>query len=257
MSIADIFETLDRIAPKELSDEYCRLYDAYDNSGVLVDTGKGADSALFSLDFSLGAVEAAAKAGAGLIVTHHPAIYGKIGSLRADDPLGAKLIGCVERGISVVSMHLNLDCAEGGIDDSLADALGGKRCAVMEPLSKGGYGKICEVEPCAAEKFAERVKSVFSSGRVRFYGTKEVRRVASFCGAGVSERAIAFALENGADTVVSSDWKHHLVALCLESGCNAVDLTHYASELIGFRNYYKKCQAALPIPCLWHEDPLA
>lgn len=257
MTIADIFKILDRIAPKALSDEYCRLYDAYDNSGVLVDTGKGADCVLFSLDFSSGAVEAAVKAGAGLIVTHHPAIYGKIGSLLADDPLGAKLIKCIERGISVVSMHLNLDCAIGGIDDSLAVALGGKQFAVMEPLSEGGYGKVYEVEPCSPADFAERAKDVLGSERVLVYGQGEVRRVASFCGAGVSEQAIAFARREGADTVVSADWKHHLIELCLESGCNALDLTHYASELIGFRNYYKKCQAALPIPCLWHEDPLA
>ena len=86
------------------------------------------DGILFALDFSLGAIAAAIKAKRRLIVTHHPAIYGKIGNLVGGESshgvrdvlgTGGKLIQAIENGISVLSMHLNLDCADGGIDESL------------------------------------------------------------------------------------------------------------------------------------------
>ena len=128
MTLNDVYKIADEIAPKALSDALCSKYGMYDNSGVLVDTGKSVDGILFSLDFSLGAIAAAIKAKRRLIVTHHPAIYGKIGNLVGGESChgvrdvlgtGGKLIQAIENGISVLSMHLNLDCADGGIDESL------------------------------------------------------------------------------------------------------------------------------------------
>ena len=128
MTLNDVYKIADEIAPKALSDALCSKYGMYDNSGVLVDTGKSVDGILFSLDFSLGAIAAAIKAKRRLIVTHHPAIYGKIGNLVGGESshgvrdvlgTGGKLIQAIENGISVLSMHLNLDCADGGIDESL------------------------------------------------------------------------------------------------------------------------------------------
>lgn len=72
MKLNEIYALLDALAPKALGDEFCKTYGAYDNSGVLVDAGGEIDKALFSLDLSLAAVEEAKRAGAGLIVTHHP-----------------------------------------------------------------------------------------------------------------------------------------------------------------------------------------
>ena len=64
MTVRDFYKILDEIAPKRISDEYCAAYDGYDNSGVLVDTGKDVTGVLFSLDLSLEAIEKA-KAGVG------------------------------------------------------------------------------------------------------------------------------------------------------------------------------------------------
>ena len=136
MTLNDVYKIADEIAPKALSDALCSKYGMYDNSGVLVDTGKSVDGILFSLDFSLGAIAAAIKAKRRLIVTHHPAIYGKIGNLVGGESshgvrdvlgTGGKLIQAIENGISVLSMHLNLDCADGGIDESAGERTGGGR----------------------------------------------------------------------------------------------------------------------------------
>ena len=98
MKSKEFYEWINKFAPKALSDEYCVSCGAYDNSGVLVDTGKDVKKILFSLDLSKAAVAKAVEIGADLIITHHPAIYGKIGRICANDPLGGKLISCIEKG---------------------------------------------------------------------------------------------------------------------------------------------------------------
>ena len=53
VKLSEAYETIERLAPKYISDEYCKTYDAYDNSGILIDCGDEIKGALFSLDFSL------------------------------------------------------------------------------------------------------------------------------------------------------------------------------------------------------------
>ena len=93
----------------------------------------------------------------------------------------------------------------------------------------------------------EKAKKTFRTERVLVYGDKDVEKVASFCCAGMDEGSIDFALENGADTIVSSDPKHHLIAAAVEKGVNVVVLTHYAAENYGFYEFYQKIKEKCPL----------
>ena len=104
MKLNEIYALLDALAPKALGDEFCKTYGAYDNSGVLVDAGGEIDKALFSLDLSLAAVEEAKRAGAGLIVTHHPVLFRGRKNLREDDPEGALLCELIRAGIALIAL---------------------------------------------------------------------------------------------------------------------------------------------------------
>lgn len=259
MKLVDIYKECDFLAPKTLSDEYCAKYDAYDNSGILVDTGDEINRVVFSLDFSLQAIEKAEQTGANLIITHHPAIYGKISHLRVSDfdPIDSKLVRCLKKGISVISMHLNLDCAKDGIDESLAKALGktGEQ-TLMHPLSTGGYGRAYGVEQTCLGDFAEKVKANLQAKKVLIYGeeNRKITRVASFCGGGADEESVRFAKEQGADVIVSSDFKHHIITLAKESNLAVVALTHYASECYGFEKFYQKIRRSISLPCEFCTD---
>ena len=267
MKLSEFYKIADTFAPKALSDEYCKLFGAYDNSGILIDLGKEIQGALFSLDLTLDAIEKAEERGANLIVTHHPAIYGKIGRLDiADISVSKKLLLCAEKGISVISMHLNLDCAKEGIDENLMNGIcrstgAGMRSTekrapkIMHAFESGGYGRAYDITATTLEKLANGMEKEFSSNRLQIYGKgeKEIRRVASFCGAGADEEAVEFAKKSGADVIVSSDFKHHVLSYAREMGLAVIALTHYASENYGFKKYYEKINQSVEISCFWHE----
>lgn len=256
MKLKEIYDKIDRVYPKRLSDEYVSAYGGRDNSGILLDTGKDITGAVFSLDFSRGAIETAVRKGYNLIVTHHPAIFFPISSIRTDDPLGARLVNALEHSLSVISMHLNMDCAAGGIDESLALAVGAKEIpAPNEPVENGGYGRIFEIEPVSYSTFTKNLMSVLRTKRAFSYGEDGmVHRVASFCGAGVDAGSIAAAKRGGAEVIVSADIKHNFICDALESGLRVVQLTHYASENYGFRKIYQSLEEKLGIPSVYHED---
>lgn len=256
MKLSEIFKTLEeKVAPVALSDELCKQFNMYDNSGIIVDCGKDIVGAVFSLDLSAGAIKAAKSKGYNLIVTHHPAIYGGISRINNTDPVATNIAECVVCGISVISMHLNFDCAPRGIDYHLMEGLGGKDGKILAELSRGGYGRVYEVEPIPFYAYAEKVKAVFKSGRVLTYGAdRQIKKVASFCGAGCDERAIAFAAENNADVFVSSDMKHHEITALIHRGINVIVLTHYSSENYGFDKIYNEISAGLPVPAAYYDD---
>ena len=112
--------------------------------------------------------------------------------------------------------------------------LGGISGRSMHVLTDGTYGKVFQVTEEPLESFTARVKARFETERVVVYGARPVRKVASFCGAGMDESTVAFALAEGADTFVSSDAKHHHIAALVEHDVNVVLLTHYAAENYGF-----------------------
>ena len=253
MKLQDVYRLADGIAPFALSGEYREKFGHYDNSGIILDCGEQITGVLFSLDLSGRAVEAAKKSGANCIFTHHPAIYMPIGSLTEHE--GRHVLACAKAHISVISAHLNLDAAEGGIDESLMHGLGGRKAiAAMDALCGGAYGRVYDIAKTPLDEFANRVKATFHTERVIAYGEKPVGRIASFCGAGFDEGAVGFALKNGADTVVSSDGKHHVITEAAERGLNVVLLTHYAAENYGFEKFYEKMKACLEVPCDFFTD---
>lgn len=264
MKLSEIYRVIEGLAPKAISDEYCKTYGAYDNSGLLVEADEEITGVLFSLDLTNAAIDEAIEKGCNLIHTHHPVIYGKIDHICTSDEglLGGKLVRCLRHGISLVSTHLNLDMAKGGIDESLMEGIckttgaGMRSPTIMQPVGESGYGRVYDVAPLTLDELTAGIKKEFSTERVAVYGDgkKTVARVASFCGAGGDERAVAFAKRNGADVIVSADFKHHVITYAVETGLSVIALTHYASENYGFEKYYEKIRRQIEVPCVFHTD---
>ncbi|MCD8286110.1 MAG: Nif3-like dinuclear metal center hexameric protein [Clostridia bacterium] len=252
ITLKELLDTLECYAPLRLSREYCKAFGAYDNSGIIVNSGQDVNGIMFALDLNTEVIKAAVEKGYNTIVTHHPAIYGAI--LHVDATPGADTQGiyeCVRHGISVISMHLNLDIAPKGIDESLMEACGGRTVlAEQEQVEGGAYGRVYPHEMKSFKEYFEEVKAALGAEHILAFGDwdRKVHRTASFCGAGCSDEAIDFAWGNGADVFVSSDLKHHQITSILNKGMCIIVPTHYAAELYGFRKFAEVIGYNVPVP---------
>lgn len=256
MKLNEIVKELEKVAPFSLSSEYCEKFGHYDNSGIIINCGNEINGILFSLDFSFTAINTALNGGYNLIVTHHPAIFGAIKNLNAEESiLSKKLMLCIKNGISVVSAHLNLDAAKNGVDYYLMKGMGGIYAKIMDELSCGGYGRVYQIPEIQFSELCKKTAKEFQTEKSRFYGDdKKVITVASFCGSGTDEKSIEFAYKNGADVFVSSDIKHHFITELYERGICVIELTHYSSENYGFTQIAKNIMNELTIPCGIYAD---
>lgn len=256
MKAIELLSLLECVGHLALSEEFQKVCGAYDNSGIMVDTGEDIRGVLFSLDLSRGALEEAEKRNFNAIVTHHPAIFGGIKNISVSDPASSLVAACARRGIAVISMHLNFDAAPEGIDYNLMLGLGGTAAKTMIKLDGGAYGRVYDVKEISFGEYARKVAAEFGTKKMIKYGSddKKIRRVASFCGAGCDDGAINFAAAEGADAFVSSDFKHHMLAALLARNINVIQLTHYSAENYGFRKIYLKIIEGLNVPAAYFCD---
>ncbi len=114
ITIGEIYDKIDAVAPFDTQMDF-------DNAGLLI--GAADDpvyKALVALDVTNEVAEEAADKGCSLIVSHHPVIFHPLRRIAPGDTV-YKLI---ERKIGVISVHTNYDVAEGGVNTSLAQAVG-------------------------------------------------------------------------------------------------------------------------------------
>ena len=125
----------------------------------------------------------------------------------------------------------------------------------MHVFDGGAYGRVYDVSQTSLKALQTGIERRFSTARAVVYGQeRKIGRAASFCGAGADDEAVRFALKCGADVIISSDFKHHVLTYAVESGLSVIILTHYASENYGFKKYYEKIRRQTELPCVYHED---
>lgn len=126
-SLTELASYLESIAPAQIAE-------SWDNVGVLVRCAQEVTGVLCALDITPATVREARAVGCNVIVSHHPVIFRPLKELCQDD-VPALL---VREGVSAVCMHTNLDKAQGGVNDVLAQALGLRD---TEPFA-GGIGRV-------------------------------------------------------------------------------------------------------------------
>ena len=121
-----IINIINQIAPP-------RLAESWDNVGLLVgDYAADVEKVLVALDVTDAVLAEAIQHGVQLIITHHPMIFKEIKTIRADQPTGRLILDTIRHGINIFAAHTNLDIANGGINDLLAERFG---LTEVKPLS--------------------------------------------------------------------------------------------------------------------------
>jgi dinuclear metal center YbgI/SA1388 family protein len=198
----------------------------FDNSGFLVGEGnREVRHVLVTLDITEDVITQAQTIGADLIVSHHPLIFHKLSSVRADDLTGSKIIRLIRSGISAICMHTNLDAADGGVNDTLAQVLELKNITVIGSENLLRSGSFSDTLPA----FIEHVKARLGCKGLRYVdGGKPVNRVA--VGGGSCGSALAEVADAGCDTFVTADVKYNQFWDAKEMGINLIDAGHFHTE---------------------------
>ena len=135
-TVQDILTFMEGLAPYELAE-------SWDNVGLLCgDRAQEVTSVLCALDVTETVVQEAAERGAQLVVAHHPAIFTSVSRVTSDDTTGRVLRYAIKHDISIICMHTNADCAEGGVNDALASALFLTNVVSMEAGENGMLGRV-------------------------------------------------------------------------------------------------------------------
>lgn len=227
----EVMDALERIAPKRLAEEW-------DNPGLLVGAwNQDVSKILVCLDVSDAVIEQAIAKGADMIVSHHPLIFRGIKKIRTDLPLGRRLQQLLKHDIAVAAAHTNLDIAEGGVNDVLAQAIGLSKLSAFVITSQDAHGTIASMgrmgslpAPMPVQEFAAQVRDALPTEHVRLVetGARPVRKVAICSGSGAE--FISKAAFMGADVYVTGDVKYHEAQQAAELGMHVIDAGHFGTE---------------------------
>lgn len=220
-TVQDIEQAIFEIAPRACAQEW-------DNVGLLAGRpDREVRKVLVSLDITEEVIEEAARWGADLIVSHHPVIFHGQKSVTDRDPVGGRVLALLESGVAAVCMHTNLDCAAGGVNDVLAQALG-----IREPegFTGEGVGRCGWLEePAALPDFVRFVSRTLGCNGVRYADAgKPVHRLA--VGGGACGEFEDAAIAAGCDTFVTSDLSYHQFVDARAKGINLIDAGHFPTE---------------------------
>ena len=219
MLVKDIYRLIDTMAPFSSQEEW-------DNSGLLVGRAdQKVDRVLVTLDCTGEAVAHARQTGAQLILSHHPVIFSPLRTLDPSHPAVAAAVG----GMAVLCAHTNVDKAEGGLSDWMAEALG---LSFPQPLAGEAFGRVCAlVPPLTAPQLAQRIRNGLGTTSVNYTDNGRPIRTDCVCsGAGGSLLETAHAA--GCDALICGDVKHDRFLLSRELGVALFDCGHYFSEQI-------------------------
>ncbi|NLW78868.1 MAG: Nif3-like dinuclear metal center hexameric protein [Ruminococcaceae bacterium] len=212
-SVTAIAGAINALAPFDTAEEW-------DNSGLLIDSGAEVRKALLALDITAGVVVEAVAAGCQLIVAHHPVIWDPLKRLSRGDVV----YQMVQKGLSAICAHTNLDAAAGGVNDVLAGLLGlqdpqpfaafGRIATLPAPLPVADLARLCTQKLGAHVKLAD-------AGR-------PVQTVAVVGGSGGS--LLEDAIAAGADCIVTGEASHHHALDAMHAGVSLVVAGHFATE---------------------------
>ena len=213
--VEEIHAFLEEIAPRALAEDW-------DNVGTLVDCGREVSGVMTALDITGTTIAEAAEAGCELIVSHHPVIFHPLRRVDCTDPA----YQLIRRQISGICMHTNLDAAEGGVNDLLADTLGIARAG--RRAFADGCGRIGAVQPTTVEALARHCAETLHSGVKYVASGKPVTCLAEVSGAGGSY--LQQAIDEGADCLVTGEGAHHIALLAQQKGVGLIVAGHWGTE---------------------------
>ena len=254
--VKELTDWLDSVYPSDMAEHW-------DNVGLLV----GGDDAevthvFLALDLTETTLEEAVRAGADMIITHHPMIFEGQKKINNHSFTGRRILKLIRNRIQYYAMHTNYDVL--GMAELSADYL---KLTDREVLSvtahteqgEEGFGRVgCLPYKMTLKECGEFVKEALALNDVRIYGDPDtmVEKAAICTGSGKS--MISDVLAKGADVYVTGDIDHHTGIDAVASGLPIIDAGHYGTEYIfmkAMRKILEEKYPSLQITCAKVKSP--
>lgn len=230
MECALICESLEELSPK-------RFALSFDNVGLLVGRyDKDVKIIYIALDATDEVIDAAIECEADMLITHHPMIFSAIKSVRADDFIGRRILKLAKYDISYYAMHTNFDVM--GMADAAADEIDLIERDVLQvtyedEIGAEGIGRIGRLrEEMSLIELCDFVKERFMLDTVKVFGDPD--RLCNICAIspGSGKSMIKYAIEKGADVIITGDIDHHEGIDSVAQGLCVIDAGHFGIEKI-------------------------
>ena len=220
MKIKEVLSALERFAPLPLQE-------SWDNAGLQVGlTETEVSGALLCLDVNETIVDEAVAKGCNLIVSHHPLLFRGLKTISDLTDVQRTVMRAIQKGVAVVSMHTNMDNAEGGVNWRMAQKLGMQDVHYLTE-NQGAVGVL--PESMASIDFVQKVKQTFhvACAMCNELLRRPVRKVA-LCG-GAGDFLLDEAVKAGADAFITGEMHYHQY-FGYEQQIQILVIGHYQSE---------------------------
>jgi dinuclear metal center YbgI/SA1388 family protein len=155
MKVKEISSYIESFAP-------LAYQESYDNAGYQTgDPEQEVQAALLCIDVTGEVLEEAEKLGAGLIISHHPVIFGGLKKLTGASYPERIIMEAIRKGISIYSAHTNLDAVHQGVNYRIASKLELVNVKILSP-AKGHLHKLVFFVP--VENAPAVREAIFTAG---------------------------------------------------------------------------------------------
>ena len=237
MELAKFCACMDQIAPRPLALDF-------DNVGLLVEPDHSEISkVLIALDCTTVTAREAIDLGVDLLVTHHPQFFHGVKSIGFSSPVTGAAALLLRHGIGHYAAHTNLDAAEGGVNDILAELLGLQNAAPIPLENIGRVGVL--PSPIKLSALVERCNALLNS-RAAYTGDPDrlVSRIAVLGGAGGGD--IEYARDAGAEAYITGEAKHNQILEAREMDLPLILCGHYETERVVLKSLQDRLQILAP-----------
>ena len=224
----------------------------FDNVGLLAGRSeKEVNRVYIALDATDAVIDRAVRAGADMLITHHPLIFSPLKKVTDENFISRRIVKLIQNDISYYAMHTNYDVL--GMAELSEKILGIRDTEVLDITRENGgipegIGRIGSLEqPVTLEECCVYIKHKLNLGSLKVFGDMDakVSRLAISPGSGKS--VIGAAIAKGADVLVTGDIGHHEGLDAVEQGLLVIDAGHYGTEYIFIDDMKRFLEDKLPV----------
>ncbi len=246
---------MDRKTLTDWLDETLRTADISDQSlnGLQVEGRAEVSKLAVAVDACQATIDAAADAGAGMLLVHHGLFWGRCQTITGSH--GRRIRSLLRQEVNLYASHLPLDAhptlGNNAVLARLLRLQDRHAFGLYKGVEVGFGGSISATSPA---QLAQRLRALLGSPpRLLAFGPDPIRRVALVSGGGAS--MLEQASDQGYDALITGEGPHSSYFQAEEGNLNAFYCGHYATETLGVKALASRIEEEFGLPWVFLDHP--